>query len=329
MNDKQGYGFQEERYAKFPPVVQIALVSGVCPSNCAYCPVGKKNQGELPPELAAELPMHYFDLSLFEKVVDEMAKHPWSILRIHSRGEPMAHPDYFRMIALAKQHGVGILTSFTNAIYLQRHIPELLDAPIDMLEVSADAADADHYALWRRNTNFDRIVNAVRDLFAARNARPSSPTRIVVSAVDHPDFRSHRKAFEAFWEPICDKVIVRPFHTYAGRIADPYLQERGYTGYIPCVQLWERFSISPTGLVNACFNDWGDEEIVGDLNREGSSIAGIWQGELFTNLRQNALAGPCLCCCKTCSGSSLSSWGKAGYQHWVRDLLDRPPRQVG
>jgi hypothetical protein len=327
MNDRQGYGFQDDRYAEFPPVVQIALVSGVCPSNCAYCPVGMKNQGELPPRLAAELPVHYFDLFLFEKIVDEMAKYPWSILRIHSRGEPMAHPDYFRMIALAKQRGVGTVTSFTNAIYLQRHIPELLDAPIDMLEVSADAADTEHYALWRRNPHFDRIVNAVRDLFAARNARPGSPTRIVVSAVDHPDFRPHRQAFEAFWETMSDRVIVRPFHTYAGRIEDPYLQERGSNGYVPCVQLWERFSISPTGLVNACFNDWGDEEIVGDLNQEGSSIAGIWQGVRFTNLRAKALAGPCLKCCKICSGSSLSSWGKAGYQHWVRELLDLPPRQ--
>ena len=326
MTDNKQYGFQDDRYAEFPPVVQIALVSGVCPSNCAYCPVGQKNKGELAPELAAELPKQFFDFSLFEKVVDEMAKYPWSILRIHSRGEPMAHPDYCRMIALAKRRGVGTVTSFTNAIYLHRHVRELLDAPIDMLEVSADAADIEHYALWRRNPNFERVVKGVRELFTARNARQGSPTRIVVSAVDHPDFRTHRQTFEAFWGSICDKVIVRPFHTYAGRISDPYVEERQRKEYVPCVQLWERFSISTTGLVNTCFNDWGDHEVVGDLNQKEASIAGIWRGEQFTTLRADTLLRPCLACCKTCSGSSLSSWGKAGYQHWVRELLDNPPK---
>ena len=194
-----------------------------------------------------------------------------------------------------------------------------------MLEVSADAADAEHYTLWRRNPNFERVVKGVQELFARRNARQSSPTRIVVSAVDHPDFRAHRQDFEAFWGSMCDKVIVRPFHTYAGRISDPYAEEHQKKEYIPCVQLWERFSISTTGLVNACFNDWGDHETVGDLNQKEASIASVWQGEQFAALRANTLAGPCLTCCKTCSGSSLSSWGQAGYQHWVRELLDNPP----
>ncbi len=324
MNSGREYGFQDPRYAEFPPVVQIALVSGVCPSNCAYCPVGQKNRGELAPELAAELPVRFFEFSLFDKLVTEMARYPWSILRIHSRGEPMAHPEYCHMIAHAKASGVRTVTSFTNAIYLHRHIAELLDAPIDMLEVSADAADTEHYTLWRRNPHFDRVVDGVQGLFAARNAHHGSPTRIVVSAVDHPDFRPHRQAFEAFWAPICDKVLVRPFHTYAGRISDPYAQERHARPYTPCVQLWERFSISPTGLVNACFNDWGDREIVGDLNQDDASIAKIWQGEPFTALRANTLSRPCLACCRTCSGSSLSSWGSAGYQHWVRELLDSP-----
>lgn len=321
----QHYGFSDPRYEQFPPVVQIALVSGVCPSNCRYCPAGRKNMGELSADIAAELKEAFFDFALFRKVADEIARYPWSILRIHSWGEPMSHPEYIAMIAYAKSVGVRTVTSFTNGIFLKQHVEGLLDGPIDLLEVSTDAADAESYTRWRRNPHFDDVVEGVRLLFNARNVRVNSPTRIVISGVDHPDFQEHRQQFEELWGHVCDKVIVRPYHTYAGRIEDPYERDRITDEYFPCVQLWERFSISTFGVVNACFNDWGDREIVGDLCHENASIARIWRGKPFEAIRADTLKGPHLHCCKVCSGPSLSSWGQAGYQHWVRELLESPP----
>jgi|GEM_PF-1100957 len=318
------YGFSDPRYEGFPPVVQIALVSGVCPSNCRYCPVGQRNMGELPSQLAAELTIDFFDLELFRKVAEEVARHPWAILRIHSRGEPMVHPEYFKMIALAKRCGVGTVTSFTSGILLHRFVDAVLDSQIDLLEVSADAADGNRYALWRRNDHFHEVVEGVRCLRATLKRRSLTRPCIVVSAVDHPDFRPHEHDFRAFWGPMCDKVLVRPFHTYAGRIADPYVAGRRTSSHIPCVQLWERFSISTKGLVNACFNDWGDKELVGDLHDPGATISGIWRCDRFETIRARSLKAPYLDCCAACSGSSLSSWGESSYQAWVRKLLDGP-----
>ncbi len=323
------FGFNDPRYAEFPPVVQIALVSGVCPSQCRHCPMGRKNAGELAADLAAELRPGFFDFGLFRRVVHEMAQYPWAILRLHSRGEPMCHPHYADMLGYAKAHGVGTLTSFTNGIYLDEHRDAVLDAPMDLLEISADAPDPETYLAWRRTDNFRRIHAAVTDLYHARNDRPDSPTRLVISAVDHPDFRPHREAFFDRWTPIADKVIVRPYHTYAGRLEDPYAGEHRASDYLPCVQLWERFSINTWGQVNACFNDWGDAELVGDLNEPGSTIKTIWRAAAFENIRAETLKGPHLRCCQTCSGPSLSSWGSGGYQHWVRELLQQPPAKTG
>ena len=323
------FGFNDPRYAEFPPVVQIALVSGVCQSRCRHCPMGRKNMGELPPALAAELRPGFFDFGLFRRIVHEMAAYPWAILRVHSRGEPMVHPQYAEMLGYAKAHGVGTLTSFTNGIALDEHIGAVLEAPLDMLEVSADAPDPDTYLQWRRTDNFRRIHAAVTDLHAARSKLPDSPTRIVVSAVDHPDFRPHREAFMDCWTPIADKVIVRPYHTYAGRLEDPYACEHTTGDYIPCVQLWERFSVNTWGQVNACYNDWGDAELIGDLSEPGSTIKSVWTGAAFEAIREATLAGPYLKCCQKCSGPSLSSWGRGGYQHWVRELLDTPVAKGG
>lgn len=315
------FGFVDPRYEDFPPVVQVALVSGVCPSSCMYCPMGKKNMGELQAALAEELEVRFFDRKLFEKIAREVAQHPWCVLRIHGRGEPLVHPEFIAMAAFAKAAGVGSLTSFTNGILLKRHVRELLDTGIDLLEISADAADETLYRRWRRNPHFWDVVDGVRELRETRNARPGCRTKIVVSGVGHPEFHPHQQDFMAFWGRYADKVIVRPFHTYGGRIDDPYKEQRT-NKYIPCVQLWERFSISPTGLVDYCYNDWGDRETCGDMNQPDATIAGLWRCSAYEAIRAASLNGPCISCCFTCSGPSLSSWGKAGYQHWVHELVE-------
>jgi pyruvate-formate lyase-activating enzyme len=314
------YGFRDPRYETFPPVVQVAAVSGICPSKCRYCPMGQKNAGELAAHLADELPVRYFPPDLFRKIADEMAGYPWSLLRVHSRGEPLCHPDYFSMVGYAKTRMPPVtVTSFTNGILLGPNVDQMLQCGLDMLEVSADAADETCYRDWRRNPHFKDVVEGVRRLHAEREKLGRSRPRIVISSVDHPDFRPHRDDFFSFWGPVCDKIMIRPFHTYAGRIADPFAAERQQAEYIPCVQLWERFSVSPEGLANACFNDWGDHEIVGELRKQ--SIAEIWRGEAFERAREKTLEAPYLQCCEKCSGPSLSSWGKGGYQHWVAELL--------
>ena len=63
----------------------------------------------------------------------------------------MCHPQYAEMIRYAKKAGVNIVTSFTNGIYLKNNIAALLDAPIDLLEINADAANYENYMKWRRN----------------------------------------------------------------------------------------------------------------------------------------------------------------------------------
>jgi hypothetical protein len=319
------YGFTKKEYETFPPVVQIAIVSGVCPSNCKYCPVGRKNKGELSDVFSRELQTAFFDIHLYQKIVDEIASHPGTILRLHSRGEPLEHPLYTQMVGYAKSKNVT-LTSFTNGILLNKVFKDLVSNRIDLIEISADAHTSELYGRWRRNDHFLDVLNGVKDLFHERNSFRNSPTRIVISAVGHEEFMPYKEAFQQFWSPWSDKVIIRPFHNYAGRIDGAPSSNLDHKDYIPCVQLWERFSINPYGGVNACFNDWGDHELVGNLNDNKASIASIWRGEEFEKIRSETLSSPYLHCCSTCSGPSLSSWGDGGYQYWVGDLLRQPAK---
>lgn len=330
MKEKDGvvFGFQSEREKIFPPLVQIALVHYICNSSCLHCPVGrykrglmgKDNQGEFDPRKRG-----FFPFELFCRIADEMGKYPWSILRFHARGEPLLHPNYVEMIKYAKKVGVGTLTSFTNAILLDDEMAErLLDAGIDLLELSIDMATESSYEAVRGTKHFHKVVANAQNLIWKRNARGKDcQTRIIVSAVDSPQFQPEKEMFLDYWRKWADEAIVRPYHTYGGRLTPP---GHGNVEVVPCAQLWTRFSINPWGQVNACFNDWADVDMVGDLAQDGASIASIWRGEAFEKIRAKALADKCdLSCCGNCL-ASISGWNYS-YQLLIDKLQNREPKR--
>jgi len=320
-----GFGFQSEREARFPPLVQLALMHYICNSRCRRCPVGLCNRGQMGG--AGEYDparRRFFPFESFGKIADEMGKHPWSILRFHGRGEPLLHPHYVDMIACAKKAGVGTVTSFTNATLLdEEKANAILDAGLDLMELSIDAYTEDRYREFRGTDYFKQVVQNAESFIRARNQKRCG-TKVIVSAVDCPEFQPEKEEFRRFWSERADEVIFRPYHTYGGRL--PLICARPPEEVVPCSQLWMRFSINPWGQVNACFNDWADEVLVGDLNDPGATIAQIWRGTEFDALREASLQGhSILKCCGTCL-ATRKGWVET-YQRLLGKLRDRAPNR--
>ncbi len=322
--DKIVFGFQSERDAKFPPLVQLALMHYICNSRCKKCPVGLYNRGEIGLNNTGEFDPKkavFFPIEFFYKIADEMGNYPWSILRLHGRGEPLLHPNYIEMIAYAKKAGVGTVTSFTNGILLdEKKTEQILDAGLDLLELSIDAYSQKLYREFRGTDYFQQVVENAENFIKARNKRgDKTETRVIVSAVDCPELQPEKQTFKEYWSKRADKVIFRPYHTYGGRL--PPINSCQPDEVVPCSQLWTRFSINPWGEVNACFNDWADLEIVGDLNK--STIAEVWRSNAFEAIREASLREKSvLSCCRNCLASK-SGWIYT-YQGLIRRLKAEP-----
>lgn len=322
--EKIVFGFQSEREAKFPPLVQLALMHYICNSRCRKCPVGLYKRGEIGqdgtgefnPKKATFLPME-----LFCKIADEMGKNPWSILRFHGRGEPLLHPNFIEIIAYAKKVGVGTVTSFTNAILLDKEkTDKILNARIDLMELSIDAFSEHSYREFRGTDFFSQVVKNAENFIKTRNELgDKTQTKVIVSAVDCPEFQPEKKAFEEYWSKRADKVIFRPYHTYGGRL--PTIASCQSEEVVPCSQLWTRFSVNPWGKVNACFNDWADKEIVGDLDQ--STIAQIWRSDPFEVIRKKSLKeNSVLSCCHNCLAT------KSGWIYTYQGLIKKLQTQT-
>lgn len=322
------FGFQSARECFFPPLVQIALCHYICNSNCLHCPVGQHKRGLIGKDKKGEFDPKknkFFPFKLFCQMAKEMGKYPWSILRFHGRGEPLLHPNFVEMVEYAKKSGVGTVTSFTNATLLDDAMAErLLDAKIDLLELSLDTISEKTYQQVRGTENFRLVNTNAENLIRRRNARGSDcQTRVIVSAVDSPEFQLEKKFFLNYWKTYADEAIVRPYHTYGGRLKP---LPRGDEKVVPCAQLWTRFSVNPFGKVNACFNDWADNDIVGDLRPRGAKISSIWRSERFEAIREEALKGKCnLSCCGNCL-AAISGWNYS-YQLLIKKLKSRAPNR--
>lgn len=309
--------FPDANQRSFPVCAQLTLLHGVCDSRCASCPVGRVRYGDADAAAIAELGPRQHKLmpfELFRKVADEVGCHPHAWLRLHARGEPLLHPDFVPMVAYAKQAGVRLVQAFTDAIALKETMArEVLAAGLDVLECSVHG-HTETYERLMRNGKYQQVVDNIIGFRRLRDAL-GAPTKLVVSAVDQPEFQPEKDAHRAFWSQYADQVIYRPYHSWGNRIpgvcaAQPEQRH-------PCAQLWTRCTVGPTGKVLACFNSWSEAEaeVLGDLTEPGSSIAAIWQSDLAQRIRQDHLDGHySLPCCKTCRDWTGSAWGENSYE---------------
>ena len=321
------YGFVGEAAGNFPSCVQLTLCHYICDSGCVSCPVGRLNrrdegaESRWPADGARRLFMPW---EVFEKAARETGQHPESFLRLHARGEPTLHPRFVDMIAFAKAAGVTTVQVFTDGISIDEALARrTLAAGVDVIEFSIHG-HTQTYETLMRNGQFERVVENVLRFIRLRD-ETGAPTRVVVSAVDQPSFQPDKQAHRDFWARRVDEVILRPYHSWGGRIPRQHADPGRYRQ--PCPQLWTRLTVGPTGKILFCFNSWDedDSEVVADLMTPDTTIAGVWRSERYTKVRAAHLAGQYeLRCCAQCTDWVGSAWGANSYENLIRRLKDEP-----
>jgi MoaA/NifB/PqqE/SkfB family radical SAM enzyme len=133
-----------------PPVCLYLEVTNRCNLLCETCP---RTFEELEPPA---------DMSwdLFTRIVDQAAGLKRAVL--HGVGEPMLVAELPRMISYLKARGVYVLFNTNGTLLREKRFRALIDAGLDELRVSLDAADAATYTAVRGRPFFDRIVRDVQ-----------------------------------------------------------------------------------------------------------------------------------------------------------------------
>src|ERR1700757_3454374 len=131
------------------PVCLYLETTNRCNLLCTTCP---RTYEELEPP--ADMSWH-----LFASIVEQLPSLQRAVL--HGVGEPMLVKHLPKMVGYLKQRGIYVLFNTNGTLLNERNGRALIDAGLDELRVSIDAANAKDFRAIRGKDYFGRIVRNV------------------------------------------------------------------------------------------------------------------------------------------------------------------------
>jgi radical SAM protein with 4Fe4S-binding SPASM domain len=262
----------------FPDTVSVELTDH-CNLACPSCPQ---------PHMTGE--KGFMTMDLFRKVVDECCRHPsFTSLVFTGYGEPLLHPDLCAMSRYAKERGVRIVRTYTNAKSLNRDRTDelLLDSAVDEITLSLNGADAESYARIKGSTDFEHVVGNIKHFLGRkRELRRIKPfVNLHLLALTDQDYDVD--AFAAEWQPLLgpgDCLASKPSHNFAGQVAGPdygVLEDGGARS--ACGQLWSYLFVARAGEVSPCCIDPFQRLALG--NAFDSDLEELWGSPALRRMR--------------------------------------------
>ena len=120
-----------------------------CNYRCVMCHVSEWENGKRTEDL---------ELKSFYKFIENNPQ--LTEVKLHGMGEPLLHPDYFKMVSYLVEKDIWVRTS-TNAslLHARDNAKRLIDTGIGEIQVSFDGATKDVYEKIRRKGRFDLVKN--------------------------------------------------------------------------------------------------------------------------------------------------------------------------
>lgn len=279
-------GFPNREAYTFPGIVNLEVYRGDCPCNCCHCPVGRTERRQR----YVKFGKAGMDISLYKKIVDEIALYPHATVRLHSIGEPLLWDGLEK---LASVHPGSVRSwIFTSAVTNDKKLLELLCENIRIIEVSVNSTDPLDYKATKGVDAFDLVSDNIRSMHEFIQKR-GLPTRLIVSRVQSRQ-QVMDEAFVSFWKSTgwVKDAFVRSYHTYNG-LLDEQTQTAHPSRHQACLVHWNRFNISREGYAVVCFNELFKDEfdpalVYGDVKRQ--TLAEVWHGELLESVRRAELS---------------------------------------
>ncbi len=277
---QDSYGIRPEAQ-KFPMMCVLSFVY-VCNAQCPNCPYTNSSIR------SDYVDTPFMSEDTFKIIADQCGEYgAW--VRLSGGGEPMLHPKAVKLMVYAKKVGakVGLITNGSK--FTEDSISRLLEAQVDMIEFSVDAADSETYVKVRKGLNWEVLLKNVSMMIDLRN-KLKSATKIIASGVNQIGVDIDKVA--RFWDNKVDNFQKRKYLTWGindpSKSADtiPYLPPEEF---IPCPFIFERLNIDSRGNVMVCGFDIAAKTNLGNIHEK--SIKDIWHSKEFEFYREKHLEG--------------------------------------
>jgi len=183
-----------DRAPRMPEIVQIESTN-ICNAKCVFCPRDDMHRDE-----------GIMDMALFRKIADECAALNITHMRMHNYGEAFADRNLVDKVRYAKSIGIREVGLISNgSLITERAARGMVDAGLDAINISVDAAGKDVFEKTRVRLDYDTVIGNIRRLHELRMASGRRRPRLILSFV-RQDNSADEQAFIEEWSRFRDSV---------------------------------------------------------------------------------------------------------------------------
>ncbi len=242
-------------------------------------------------------PKGMLDSETFEKILQQAS--PFAFyLNLYFQGEPFLNKDLGSFIGQAKQAKFYVAIS-TNAHYLSAdNINAVIDSGLDKIIVSLDGTDAETYQQYRKGGDFDKVIEGIKALVAAKKQMRRNHPFIELQFLLHKKNQVQLKQIKAFKKTLgVDKVAIKSmqlihFEQAAEWLPDEQSRYKVSTDgnvsikkelYNFCFRMWNSCVITWNGDVVPCCFDKNADHAFGNIHNQ--SLNDIWESQAYNDFR--------------------------------------------
>jgi len=266
-----------------------------CNLHCPECFVGN---GELTRQ------KQILEVAGFQKIINQLPSST-AYLTLYFQGEPLLHPEFAKLVQIVNKRGIFTSTSTNGHLLADRgKAREIVQSGLDRLIISLDGTTQEVYEQYRRNGDFQKIIDGIRNVTELKKELKSATPFVEIQFLvmrhnEHqiPDIKRLAKQLKA------DKLSLKSVQIYDFTNGSDLMPEnKKYCRYQKqkdgsfrikgrqhnrCLRHWSSAVITCSGDVVPCCFDKNAKYVFGNVFKQ--SLKEIWHSEKAGNFRQTIL----------------------------------------
>lgn len=261
--------------AQYPPCLQIEPTS-ICNYRCVFCyQTDEKFSQKSSPHMGT------MSIDLFKDIIDQAVGNIEAVT-LASRGEPLSAKALPEMLAYMRGKFIASKLNTNASLLTEKRAHMLLESDLQTIVFSADAATEPLYSQLRVRGSLDVVLRNIERFQNIRSKHYSNSQVITRVSGVVVDDRQDSAQMEALWGGLVDQVAFVSFNAWK----DAYTADTNDIK-TPCSELWRRMFIWWDGKIAPCDADYKTQLLSEQF--PGSTLADLWRGASFEELRENHL----------------------------------------
>ncbi len=138
--------------------------SNICNLRCPLCPTGLNKPGR------PGVKMSFAD---FKRILDEFGDYFYTV-NLYNWGEPLLNPDIYKMIEYANKRRIITELNTNFNLFKESDVDKLIESGLSHLIISLDGVNQQTYEIYRKNGNFNKVINNIKKLTQKKKEMNSS-----------------------------------------------------------------------------------------------------------------------------------------------------------